>query len=1134
MAVTLPGGDGLRVTLNANGALRRIDQGGLLVNLFPGNEVEGGPANLWLRRLAPDGAEATPLLGPASPLPPLAAVVDAAAADPPATPGRLACTEGRLGTLDLRLQLRVAADRAAWCWHVEVSNRGDAPVAIDVLHAQDVGLVPYGAARLNEYYVSHYLDFTPLTHERQGRVLAVRQNRAVAGRHPWLLLGALDRAVAFASDALQLHGPGARAGLAAPALRAGLPDRRLQHEHAMAQLQSAARTLAPGERARFGFFALLLPDHPQATGAGDLAHVDAALALPEARPAAVLAPVPAPPVAPAARVRSLFTMAALLPAHDLPPQELRTLFGDAWRHEEREGDRLLSFFRGGPSHVVLRGKELAVMRPHGHILRSGDQLVPDEAALTSTAWMSGVFHSMVTQGHVGINRFLSTTRSWLGLFRSQGQRVLLRIDGRWWLLGVPSAFEVTPHACRWWYRHDGGLIEVEARAGELAHELALALTVHEGAPVEWLVTHDVSLGGDDGSETVPSPWRVEHGAVVVEVPPGSALAQRFPRGHFRIEPGPGTVFDRIGGDGPLWHDGIGRGQPFVCVGGGAARAFSLRLVGALVPGVAAPGPCGAPALPRWQVAAASAQSAQSAPLALAQLGEVLPWFLRDALVHYLAPRGLEQFSGGGWGTRDVCQGPLEMLLALGRHDAARDLLCRVLAAQDATGDWPQWFMFFERERMLRADDAHGDVVLWPVLAAARYLLASGDAGWLDERLPFHAARRADAGSATVSAHLERALALARSRRIAGTSLVAYGHGDWNDSLQPADPALREHLCSAWTVTLHHQALTTLARAFHGLGRAPAAAALQAEAEAVAADFRRLLVVDGQVAGYALFPPGGPVEWMLHPRDRRTGLTASLLPMMHAVLADLLAPAEAAAQLECITQRLSAPDGARLFDRPLPYRGGIETLFQRAESSAFFGREIGVMYTHAHLRHAEMLAHLGLGERLLEALALAQPIGLVERVATATRRQANCYYSSSDAAFADRYEAGEHYAAIRQGKVALDGGWRVYSSGPGIMIGAVVERLFGLRREHARLVLDPVLPPGLEGLELRWPHGGCELRVRYHVGARGHGPQRIEFGGRPLAFEREANPYRTGGAVLSRRDFDDAVAAGARDLDIHTG
>ncbi len=84
-------------------------------------------------------------------------------------------------------------------------------------------------------------------------------------------------------------------------------------------------------------------------------------------------------------------------------------------------------------------------------------------------------------------------------------------------------------------------------------------------------------------------------------------------------------------------------------------------------------------------------------------------------MHYLSPRGLEQYSGGGWGTRDVCQGPVEMLLALGRIEPVRDLLLRVMNQQNPDGDWPQWFMFFERERNIRPGDSHGDIVFWPLV-----------------------------------------------------------------------------------------------------------------------------------------------------------------------------------------------------------------------------------------------------------------------------------------------------------------------------------------------------------------------------------------------------------------------------------
>src|SRR5215813_12015476 len=57
---------GLVVQVNANGSVRRIDHRDVIVNAFLGNEIEGGPANLFLRRR---GAriEWTPLLGPCSP-----------------------------------------------------------------------------------------------------------------------------------------------------------------------------------------------------------------------------------------------------------------------------------------------------------------------------------------------------------------------------------------------------------------------------------------------------------------------------------------------------------------------------------------------------------------------------------------------------------------------------------------------------------------------------------------------------------------------------------------------------------------------------------------------------------------------------------------------------------------------------------------------------------------------------------------------------------------------------------------------------------------------------------------------------------------------------------------------------------
>jgi len=406
------------------------------------------------------------------------------------------------------------------------------------------------------------------------------------------------------------------------------------------------------------------------------------------------------------------------------------------------------------------------------------------------------------------------------------------------------------------------------------------------------------------------------------------------------------------------------------------------------------------------------------------VADAVPWFTHNALVHYLSPRGLEQFSGGGWGTRDVCQGPVGLLTALDRHDEVADVLLRVLSAQNARGDWPQAFEFLPPVADGGQQDSHGDVVYWPLLAVGEHLLASGDAALLDRVAPFVGDDGATA-PAPVPVHLRRALDRIEELVVPGTPLPAYGHGDWNDSLQPADPDLARHLASTWTAVLQVQALEALARGLRAVG---AGSTLADDAAALAARTREAIldemVIDGLMPGYLLHD-GRAAEPLVHPRDSRTGLTYGILPWVHAIASDVLDPDAARHHLATIEQHLLGPDGARLFDRPVAYRGGPMAVFQRAEASTFWGREIGLMYVHAHLRYAEALARVGDGAGLLRALALTSPWGLRDRVPQARPRQRSCYYSSSDGAFRDRDDASRRYADLMAGEVPLEGGWRIY-------------------------------------------------------------------------------------------------------------
>ncbi|WP_157581708.1 hypothetical protein [Phycicoccus sp. Soil803] len=1107
----LSSASGLRAVFTDDACLARLDAAATSLLMYPASAHEAGPANLYLRRL--DGADAAwvPLLGPSSP-----SVVTWSERGPVAT--------GEWEGLRYAACFRLAEGAPAWFWQVSVENTRDTEVVVDVVLTHDPGLAPYDAIRTNEFYVSQYLDLTPVTTAR-GTALAVRQNmpgQAV----PWLLLGSLAQGQGWATDTLQLVRGAARPGVPEALSVAELPSHRLQHEHALAVLQDAPVQLATGGRHDTGFYGIFSPDHPDATSDADAAWATQALAQPEAERSDLLSR-PADGGKRAGASRSLFSAAPAFAADDLDADTLAALTGHSDpRHIETDPDgALLSWFGGDGSHVVTAAKERRVLRPHGHVQRTGDALVPDTGTLTSTLWMTGAFHSQLTRGHVGRDRLLSTRRGYLGVQRAHGLRMFvedLTAPGGWALLELPSAWGLRTDGATWWYGHDDLALEVCSTATPGAHELGLSVRWLSGAPRRLLVALNVALSGDDGLD--PAAYDVVTHDGGVEVGDGSTTL------HLGWSAGAVSV----AGDGPLFADGEDRGTPWVTLDIEPRGRFALTLAVTSDAADLEVRPTPDQHLgERWPATVAGAlrltPGATDAGLAaeVARIDTALPWFTQNALVHYLSPRGLEQFSGGAWGTRDVCQGPVGLLTALGRDAEQRDVLLRIFRAQNARGDWPQAFDFLPPLPEAGQHDAHGDVLYWPVLAVGDYLQATRDTSLLSEGLPFVGD---DGLTAPVSVedHLRRALDRVAEVRVPGSPLPAYGHGDWNDSLQPADPHLAARLVSTWTTVLLVTALRSLAAGLESCDAAPdlvtrARAAADAAHTAITDD----LVVDGVLPGYVLLNDDGSSEPLVHPRDTRTGLTYGVLPWIHAISADLLSPEQARHHLDLIDEHLLGPDGARLFDRPVTYRGGPMSVFQRAEASTFWGREIGLMYMHAHLRYTEALARVGDADRLFAALCQANPIGVTERVPRARPRQSTTYYSSSDGVFDDRLDASERYAALMAGDVDLEGGWRVYSSGPGLYLRLLAETLLGVRSRGDRVELDPVLAPGLDGLTARIPLGDKHLRVTYLVGSAGSGVVRVTSGGRELTTTALANPYRAAGVSVARAD----LLAGASGDDI---
>ena len=560
----LSGHSGLQVELNANGSLRRFACGAVSLSLFVGNEVEGGPANLYLRCHA-DRIEWTPLLGPFSPT---RFHVDAATGRP--------VGHGSWLGINYSITPVLAQSAPAWFWHVRLENTGAEAKHVDLTYAQDLALASYGAVRLNEFYVSQYIDHTPLSHAARGVMIASRQNQAVDGRNPWSLIGSLRKGASFATDALQFHGLAARAGQPPVGISGELPNRRLQHEHAMVVIRDAPIRLEPKGRIDGGFFGCYLADHPEATSTADVEQASAVFALPEAT---------APKVESSAPAGSEHSHALQLGAATrntgsrcrLPARDIR--IGMATRGAGRA--RCAALFL--PRHRSPRRapRERAARDCVRTVTCSAPAAIsrPMKPALTSTAWMGGIFHSMLTQGHVSINRLLSTAHSYLSLFRSHGQRVFVQVNGAWRLLDTPSAFEMSPEGCRWLYRHAAGEISVRAEAQSDPQELSLTIEVTAGPPVRCLISHHIALNGDDGSVPGAARWQRDGDDIVVAPAPDTDIGRRFPNGSFRIAPPTGTTFERVGGDELLFVDGRSREQPYHMCGHrpgarGRTRAFA--------------------------------------------------------------------------------------------------------------------------------------------------------------------------------------------------------------------------------------------------------------------------------------------------------------------------------------------------------------------------------------------------------------------------------------------------------------------------------------------------------------------------------------------------------------------------------
>ena len=968
--ITIKNSRGLTIDFLNTGLIENIDAGPIRISLKAASPLGKLGANLFLRKKKTP-LKYTPLLGQQS-------------------NSRFYVKEnsfysvGSWDGIEYVCMLQLSEKSLSWQWRIELTNTSANAVELDIIYVQDVGLEPAAGGRTNEYYISQYLERRIINHEKYGSVIFCRQNFEGPTGNPWLMIASKGSASAASVDGMQFYG----SSFTETEVPQGLTSDQLAGEYSgelsILALQETPFILPASQTHICEFVTQYLPDHPEATSPDDLRKLPALMQEFSREDGIQVSDGGFRPE------KNIFTASPLFRVDDLSARDLTVFFGKDKRHMEEESGQLLSFFCHENNHVVLRAKEAIVERPHAHIMQTRTGYVPDENIMTTTSYMYGVFNSHITQGNTNFNRLLSVNSSQFNLETQTGQRIFVEIEGQMYRLGVPSAFEMGLNHCRWIYKQGEHCFQVRTWTSKMSPQINMDFKTLNGGKVNLLITNH--FDEDSGWQFLPGDTDLE---IIAKPKPESLIASKFPQAQFRLLM-PANC--QVSGDDALYCNGKSQGGSFLTITVKNTSEFCMSFVGEVLTKTKATRIEDADK--HWETDCKNAQefwqglcsglSLKGDHEDLAAIREILPWYSANALTHLLTPHGLEQFDGAAWGTRDTAQGPFELLLAMRKFDAVKQILSIIFSNQNIDGGWPQWWMFDSYTKH-RADGSHSDIFHWCLIALSGYIKASGDKEFLDQIVPYYHADGVEFAEKTpLGEHVSRLINMIESSFIPGTSLVPFGGGDWNDSMQPVSPELAQRLISSWTVELNYQAFMACQEIYEKTGNSEQSKRLQGLCENIKIDFNKYLVKGGTVSGHGLIKEDGGIELLLHPSDTKTNIQYRLLPMIRGIISNIFTPQQALHHLALIEEHLKGPDGARLMNRPPKYNGGIQTFFQRAESSPFFGREVGIMYTHAHLRYAETMARTGKAVAFLKALRQRQIRSLIEissPVATSDNRTA---------------------------------------------------------------------------------------------------------------------------------------------------
>jgi cellobiose phosphorylase len=1036
------------------------------INLVRGNGIDGSLTNLYLRVKTEKGYQFTRLIGKHSESH-FSIEND--------------CAIWRGMFLDINYVVILSIQD--FQWDFEVLLDGKSHQKVEVFYGQDVAIQSRFSVLASEPYTVQYIDFKA-TKEEKGYTLSARQNQ---GRPQFLQIGSYTQNIGFTTDGFQFFGLTYKT--------TGLPEALVFHE----QLQSVIY--------QYEFSYLALQSAPLELGSGILNVKFYGYY----RPNEVDANEHTLDVIPIKNTKllsikntkkktpSLLNPFVILNGNSFLMHDIKNHFSDI-RHLEFDKDLVYSFFTKNHHHVVMKEKELLVERQHGHLMVHGDLLHVSENVMATTNFMFGMFSSHVVLGNTTFNKLTGDLRNPLNAQKISGTRIYVKIDGQYHILGVPTYYEMGGATTRWYYQLNDDAIIVDSFVDINHNRETLTFRSTSKKPYDVIVTHQILMHETEyGGDLIIG---TSGNDILISAQLQTMAFKHYPDLKYRIRSlaefnflDEKDVFGIEAQHGLLIMGYLNRSEIEMSIE--ASMTPEFEMFGALT----------------YEEADAKGTSffkniTQNIQLKhpkiqdeLDKLNDITFWYAHNALVHYASPHGLEQYNGAAWGTRDVCQGPFEFFTANQRHDIAREILTKVYKRQFLeNGDFPQWFMF-DRYYQIQAHESHGDIIIWPLRSLGYYLKQTKDLSILNEQVPFMSLNINNfTEPKTILEHVKRQIIAIKKSFIEGTYLPRYGGGDWDDTLQPANHDLTNKMVSGWTVALLYESIRVFAEEITVI-HPSYAQELTILANHIRKDYESHIMIDGIPAGFVVFEEHEKVV-LLHPKDHKTGLKYRLLPFTRSMISEIAEPSKIHPYCDIIIRHFKHPDGIRLMDTAVEYKSGKKTFFTRAETAANFGREIGLQYVHAHIRYIEAMAKIGHANEAWEGLLTINPIMIKETVKNAYYRQSNMYFSSSDAWFMDRYEAKRDFRRIHLGDILVKGGWRLYSSGPGIYLNQLITNVLGIRLEHDDLIIDPILPKKLDGMVVELLFKDVPISIFYH-----YGEDKILLNGSQIPYRIIEQKYR---------------------------